>query len=364
MYFSFTDYAEFELCRSITAMVFIFFILSLFLLSPVYAEDNNIPAFDTFVVGGVDSSSNTELPWQVFIEITTNEGVFACGGVVVSEQVVLTAAHCLDVSTDERTVLKADTSMVKVYSGQTNIRNLNRSNMNRVSALEIHKNYTSRGTQNDIAVITLENPIIAPAQPIKILTASEQQDLDSELASAQTNNLLLSGWGKVTADRSVDTFDLQKTELNGVSDSTCYKAWNIGEEDAFSNTLVCGNANNRGACNGDSGGPVVWQNKLNASDADRGYRLAGLVSFGSAVQCADDSLPDAFTQVSSFKTWILSNTTQFSEPSPAFTEDIFSTDFNAVVVSEGSSSGGSTGLLTLLCLCLYRPVCRVLIKIK
>lgn len=306
-------------------------------------------------MGGVDASSNTELPWQVFIEITTTEGVFACGGVVVSPQVIVTAAHCLDVSTDDRTVIQANPNQVTVYSGQTNIRNLNRSSLSTVASLVIHPSYTSSGSQNDIGVMTLTAPIPAPAQPIKILTSSEQQDMDTEFVAAQTNNLLLSGWGKITADRSTDTFDLQKTELNGIADGSCHSAWRIGSLNTFSNALVCGNAGARGACNGDSGGPVVWQNKLNVNDADRGYRLAGLVSFGSAEQCADNSLPDAFTQVSSFKNWIVTNTNNFVEPSPSFNADIFATDFNAATVdTSSSSSGGAISTLTMLMLLCFR----------
>lgn len=46
------------------------------------------------IVGGEPASSG-QFPWQVGITYTRNDGaLFFCGGALVSEQFVLTAAHC------------------------------------------------------------------------------------------------------------------------------------------------------------------------------------------------------------------------------------------------------------------------------
>ena len=50
---------------------------------------------DEKIVGGTVAASN-EFPWQAFIQVEMFSGnIFACGGSLIADQWVLTAAHCL-----------------------------------------------------------------------------------------------------------------------------------------------------------------------------------------------------------------------------------------------------------------------------
>ncbi|KAG7310946.1 hypothetical protein JYU34_003786 [Plutella xylostella] len=61
--------------------------------------------------------------------------------------------------------------------------------------------------------------------------------------------------------------------------------------------MICAvDVGSKGACNGDSGGPLYHNGGL-----------VGVVSFGSKYQCASKDNPGGNTRVSAFTTWILDN---------------------------------------------------------
>ncbi|XP_042208606.1 venom protease-like [Homarus americanus] len=56
------------------------------------------------------------------------------------------------------------------------------------------------------------------------------------------------------------------------------------------NILICAGGSNKDTCNGDSGGPLMFNNNGN-------YEVIGIVSFG--VVCGESSYPGVFTRVTS-----------------------------------------------------------------
>ncbi|MFT5676095.1 MAG: secreted trypsin-like serine protease, partial [Paraglaciecola sp.] len=160
---------------------------------------------------------------------------------------------------------------------------------------------------------------------------------------AQPHNLFLSGWGRTSIDGNASTPVLQKTTLDGVADSTCAQAWGWTNTSVTASNFICANATDKGSCSGDSGGPLVWQDKNAVGNADRGYRLAGIVSFGNAKQCAYNPLPDVYTQVSNYTNWIKDNIVTYQEPTPSFSVDIFDIEDNNVISQPKNKNGGAFG---------------------
>lgn len=332
------------------------------------------------IIGGIPSTAN-ELPWQAhlnmtFIDDEGGQSTFVCGGVVISENVVLTAAHCVRNRTET-----VDPQNVKVWAGIISLFSANSLNAASVSEIVIHPSYNSSRFANDIAIIKLASSLPDLAMPIQMADSITQNRVDNAFANGwvanaeREANLLVSGWGTIdpTDSRSGATL-LQKTLLSGVPDSTCDSLWgtNINTSD-YPIYLCAGSVSpdkGRDSCFGDSGGPLVWQDPQAASDSDFGLRLVGLVSFGEG--CAG-ALPGVYTEVANYQDWIQDEVGTLAQAKPIFTLNPFEADYSnagvetSVTSSSGSgssdgsrSSGGITGWWALLGLLvvgyLRRPV--------
>ncbi|MDX2322485.1 MAG: serine protease [Moritella sp.] len=314
------------------------------------------PEIQPYVVGGVNSKP-LELPWQVYLNIGVNGSTYACGGTLVTDTWVLTAAHCLNANIDDSSFVAVIPSKVTVYSGSIDRSSTGEMVRNTVSTVVVHPSYNPTLNINDIALLQLTLPAVLPAQPIKLMNKKLQSDADLEFDAAVGNNLLVSGWGRTSTDASQSTDILQKAIVTGITDRSCALTWGWnGREDNY----ICANEIKRGSCNGDSGGPLIWQDKLAQSDDDLGYRLAGVVSFGNTKQCAYDLFPDVYTQVSSYKTWItdeVDKTGVYIEPNPTFNQNIFAAENKDDNDSNNGKKGGGvsySSLLILMGLMLYR----------
>lgn len=234
------------------------------------------------VLGGSDTDISL-YPWQVFLVSGNN----LCGGSIIGNKWILTAAHCLFNSLGEEI---ASTEMF-VIAGATNPYDNTQGAVHYVNNVIIHESYEVTTLDYDLALLELEEEIwIDHAESIAIVTAE-----DANLGATDPGVLAsLSGWGSTQVDPEVFPEKLQHVRLPIVSNSVASKVWGpipptfltAGYEDA-----------GKDACSGDSGGPLVVP-------VDGGFKLAGIVSWGSE-NC---DTYGAYTRVSRFETWIRDNT--------------------------------------------------------
>jgi len=331
----------------LTKMITISAILSLSLSAN--ANEDITP----YVVGGVDSKA-LELPWQVYIEIDKNGSRYACGGTLITDTWVVTAAHCLNDNDLKASFTAVKANQVTVYSGGIDRSNSGNQSSNTLVNLIVHPKYSRITNINDIALLQLSAPVLSPAQAIKMMDKKLQIDADIEFKAGIGNNLVLSGWGRTSTDGNQSTDILQKSAVTGISDDSCAITWRWSGREA---NYICANALNRGSCNGDSGGPLIWQDKSATSDRDLGYRLAGVVSFGHVEQCAKNDVPDVYTEVSTYRQWLVNEielSGAYQAPDPLFTQDIFAIS-NLPTASDKNGGGvGYSFLFLLTGLLLYR----------
>jgi secreted trypsin-like serine protease len=338
-------------------------ILTVLLITYIYGFSQMASAslnIRNHMVGGADTEI-TKTPWQVLIQIERSDGKFSrCGGTVISERWVLSAAHCFNDS-DSTVFSPVPADKIDVITGTADLTDSPNLHRNSVNKLIPHANYNQTEHIYDVALLELKNALPKPAQPIKLMGAAAQIDADNEFMLEITNNLLVSGWGRTSSDGTTSTNVLQSAVLNGIDDATCANQWNKPDILTNSALYVCANAMDKGACNGDSGGPLVWQDPNHAGDSDKGYRLAGIANFVSGKQCANNLLSDVFAQVSTLIPWIKASikisSTAYQIPDPVFDQDAFDiNDPTKVPMSTpqtaSNNSAGSFSLFTLALLSL------------
>jgi len=225
------------------------------------------------IVGGVEATPH-EFPWQVGLFF---DGYF-CGGTIISEKYILTAAHCADGVYSHEVVI-----------GAHEIRDPSNTIINAYSPT-VHPEWDSFSLSNDLAILELETEIDWAefgdnASPNCLASSGD--------FSGQT--ALVSGWGLDSDSASSISPVLRKVEAPVMSQSECESYWgNLNEG------VVCINTEGgKSSCNGDSGGPLSIPGSV--------YEQIGIVSFGSAAGC-EIGAPAGFSEVAKYIDWISSVT--------------------------------------------------------
>lgn len=112
--------------------------------------------------------------------------------------------------------------------------------------------------------------------------------------------LLTAGWGSThEIVKNVATIK-QKLKLNYFPFDECSELFKSEDVDLNNEQIICaGGTKGKGACRGDSGGPLMFWNKGK-------YSLAGVVSFGYG-RCAQANKPAVFTNVWTYNDWVQEN---------------------------------------------------------
>jgi hypothetical protein len=264
------------------------------------AEDRLFPFFtgirtyDTKITGGTNAVIS-DFPWQVYYIA----GNYRCGGSIISENWIVTAAHCTKNSTGGA-ILPSDMSVI---AGTNNPYNMLDGKTYYVSEVIVNENYDSQTLENDIALLKLKGPVnVVNAAPIKLITAAD-------VAAGATDPGVMSwvtGWGLTHVSPSVFPAKLQKVQLPIVTNAQAATVWStIPKSDIMAGYLN----GNKDACSGDSGGPMVVP-------VFGEYKLAGIVSWGSS-NC---NTYGGYTRESGFENWIRVKTgilSEYKPPSPA-----------------------------------------------
>lgn len=230
-----------------------------------------LPQLDGRIVGGV-ATTISSFPWQISLQ---RSGSHSCGGSVYSENIIVTAAHCLS----DNPALS--TLRVRAGSSYWNSGGI----LSQVEAFKIHELYGANDMSNDIALIRLVTPLKF-SRTIKPITLAVTAPPDGAAA-------VISGWGtKLSGSQTIPT-QLQSVNLKIVSLDKC--ASNIyGYGESVSKTMICAYTEGKDSCQGDSGGPMV-----------SGGVLVGIVSWGMG--CAFPNYPGVYADVPSLHIWVENN---------------------------------------------------------
>nr|ATU82397.1 venom S1 protease 1 [Lethocerus distinctifemur] len=232
------------------------------------------------IVGGKETLAN-EYPLIAGIRETADENIF-CGGTIITNYHVLTAAHCtfpFRNSGVQLVVVLGEHDQSKVDKGTVIIE---------VERAIEHENYDPSKYFNDISLLVLRekinyNQIIGPAC----------------LPSAKTNlvneQVKVIGWGTLGYRKDLSKV-LMKVNLRVIPLTVCKQNFRR-EIHADIPSQICTKAQNKDSCGGDSGGPVIWLDP----ETNR-YTLVALVSYGKT-KCGGKE-PAVNTDVSYHLDWL------------------------------------------------------------
>ncbi|XP_053353920.1 transmembrane protease serine 6 [Clarias gariepinus] len=240
--------------------------------------DCGLRQFSTRVVGGVDAMEG-EWPWQASLQIS---GQHICGGVLISSQWVVSAAHCFN---DDRLY---SPSIWTVYLGKLHLRaSTQTEEALRVTHIHLHQYYDDEIHDYDLALLRLERPVSGRTLALPACLPEPTHQLEPGLLCWVT------GWGAFKEGGGVSN-TLQKVDVRLVSEEACVRSYGY----IITPRMLCAGYRRGGkdACQGDSGGPLVCQERSGR------WFLAGVVSWGRG--CGRPDYYGVYTRITRLSPWI------------------------------------------------------------
>jgi len=265
----------------------IMFLLTVLLIVAFSGADGR----SSYIINGSESSPG-RWPWQVSIQMNywggTSTMAHECGGSVLNEHWVITAAHCCEYKPTK----------AKLWFGAFQLSKKDRAQELSVAKAIVHPGWDSskNGMPNDLCLLKVDTPIDLSNPLIKAVRLAEVG-----VSYAGNPDCWISGWGRDDRNIFAASDKLKESNVPVITNRDCMRKY--GGEDMslmIKSVHICmdGTANDVHACHGDSGGPMVCR---------RGgeYELVGVASRAGSPQCGER--PSVYTRVSKYLDWIHSH---------------------------------------------------------
>ncbi|XP_062240495.1 acrosin-like [Platichthys flesus] len=229
---------------------------------------------NTRIIGG-QTATPGDWPWQVSL---VSFGRHRCGGSLINNQWVMTAAHCISGSGSD----------VTVYLGRSTQSGPNPNEVSRtIAQAKCHPSYSTVTNENDICLLKLSSPVNFTDYIQPVCLAAANSILHSGVST------WVAGWGNTRPNGGSASDTLQEANLDIVGNEECQRNSIFDITDK----MICAwvQAGGIDSCQGDSGGGLVTK-------VGSGWAVVGIVSFGDG--CAKPNVPGIYTRVSQYMEWI------------------------------------------------------------
>ncbi|XP_072943205.1 mast cell protease 1A-like [Epargyreus clarus] len=240
---------------------------------------------NVFSLGHVAADGKREFPHMALLGFGDESHVsFMCGGSIVSENYILTAAHCTS-SRDLGPVAYALVGIIEISE------NYDKEKLYKIKKIINHPEYIPPHKYNDIALLETNkrikmNPLVVPAC------------LDT--GNQEVEEALTLSWG---ANGRANADDFQKLKLSKFSQEECagfFPSRRLMRRGVDPKTQVCyGNKlQSNKTCQGESGNPLhIRSDRIKCM-----HVVVGVTSFGRA--CGSIGPPGIYTRVAEYLPWI------------------------------------------------------------
>ncbi|XP_017262463.1 duodenase-1-like [Kryptolebias marmoratus] len=218
----------------------------------------------------INGNKAPENSMQYMVSLQSKFGFHLCGGFLIREDVVVTAAHCDELEP------------YQILVGSHNLKGSNR-RLIKIQSRCKHPDYKTVGLGNDIMLLKL-------SEKVPLNNIIKTIPLPKPWIYLKDNQICsVAGWGKTLNSHDVD--DLQVVNVSIINPKVCQQQWN---NELPPNVICAGGYNtNKGFCQGDSGGPLVCDGKA-----------VGVVSFNRNTNCKYPDAPNVYTDISKYLPWI------------------------------------------------------------
>jgi len=232
------------------------------------------------IVGGHEAAHH-EWPWQVALFI---DDAWFCGGSLISDEWVMTAAHCAD-----------GASYFDIMAGAHNVRASSEPHRIEITSFEgqTHPEWDSNSLYADIALVHLPEKV-AFSEFIRPSCLPPASDANEQYVGQLTTPV---GWGKNADNAGGITPDLNMvSDLPVINPQACADYYG---SIIYSGIMCIDSAGGKGVCNGDSGGTL----NIRQSEGGNKWTQVGVTSFVSSAGCESGN-PHGFSRVAEHLEWI------------------------------------------------------------
>uniref|UniRef100_A0A672LI58 Mast cell protease 1-like n=1 Tax=Sinocyclocheilus grahami TaxID=75366 RepID=A0A672LI58_SINGR len=222
---------------------------------------------DVGIVNGKQAKPHSR-PYMVSIQ---NNFKHICGGFLISDEFVMTAAHCW----------KGYPDILTVVVGAHDLRKSEISDRVEVKSYIPHPYYPFCSSQNDIMLLRLQEKVKLN-NDVKWISLPKEGDVNGDTLCS------VAGWGRLWTNGILSS-RLMEANMTTINHTVCQHKWG---SKYLASEMICAHGDG-GSCKGDSGGPLVC-----------GNTAVGVTSFGSRERCNSLKHPNVYTKISAYLPWI------------------------------------------------------------